>query len=154
MNKEKRKQIVLDKKLSRVWQSYKDMKKDKQLELTNHSFSFHIDDIGAGWEYVHFKMDDQQHGFRISYIGPGVSDFVRYSTHLEKNETGTFSWYDEPGEYNWLLSRRDDMIYIEAPFCKNGFFLRYDYFKHQVIEGWKIGILRMYTNIKVIGEDE
>ena len=130
------------------------MKKEKQLELTNHSFSFRIDNIGAGWEYVHFVLDDQSHDFRISYIGPGVSDFVRYSTHLEKNETGTFTWYDEPGEYNWLLSRRDDVIYIEAPFCKNGFFLRYDYFKHQVIEGWKIGILRMYTNIKVIGEDE
>ena len=50
MNKDKRKQIVLDKKLSRIWQSYNDVKKEKQLELTNHSFSFHIDDIGAGWE--------------------------------------------------------------------------------------------------------
>ena len=154
MNKEKRMQKDRDKKLSRIWQSYNDMKKEKQLEVTDHVFSFQIDDIGAGWEYVHFVLDDQLHSFRISYIGPGVSDFVRYSTHLEKNETGTFTWYDEPGEYNWLLSRRDDVIYIEAPFCKNGFFLRYDYFKHQVIEGWKIGILRMYTNIKVIGEDE
>ena len=54
MNKEKRKQIVRDKKLSRIWQSYNDVGIEKQLELTNHSFSFHIDDIGAGWEYVHF----------------------------------------------------------------------------------------------------
>ena len=154
MNKEKRKQIVLDKKLSRIWQSYNDVKKENQLELTDHVFSFHIDDIGAGWEYVHFVLDKQPHSFRISYIGPGVSDFVRFSTRLEKNETGTFTWYDEPGEYNWLLSRRDDVIYIEAPFCKDGFFLRYDYFKDRVNEGWKIGILRMYTNIKVIGEDE
>ena len=37
MNKEKRKQIELDKKLSRIWQSYKDVKKEKQLELTNRS---------------------------------------------------------------------------------------------------------------------
>ena len=154
MTRNNKQQKMLDRKVQRIWQSFKDVGQEKQTELIGHIFSFHIDDIGTGWEYVHFVLDDDGFGFRISYIGPGVSDFVRYSTHLEKNETGTFTWYDEPGEYNWLLSRRDDVIYIEAPFRKNGFFLRYDYFKDQVNEGWKIGILRMYTNIKVIGEDE
>ena len=140
MNKEKRKQIELDKKLSRIWQSYKDVKKEKQLELTNHSFSFRIDNIGAGWEYVHFVLDDQSHDFRISYIGPGVTAFVESVTSLKDKESKEFTWYDEPGEYTWLVSRHDKIVYIEAPWMEKGFFLNYEYFKNQIQDGYKNSI--------------
>lgn len=76
MNKEKRKQIVLDKKLSRVWQSYKDVKKDKQLELTNHSFSFHkatISAIGGGEQEVQARRDVE-----IVIPDPGRSFYEDY----------------------------------------------------------------------------
>ena len=135
MNRENRKQKELEKRMARVWQSFQSFGKDKQSALTAHTFSFHLDDTGAGWEYVHFVLDDVPHGFRISYIGPGVSDFVRAATSLKKRETRDFTWYDEPGEYSWIISRRDDLVYIEAPSIERGFFLRYDYFKAEILKG-------------------
>ena len=139
MNSEKRQQKELDRRMTRVWQSFRDVGQEKQSILTDHTFSFHIDDIGAGWEYVHFILDDESFGFRISYIGPGVSDFVSSVTSLDKNKSILFTWYDEPGEYTWIISRRDDLVYIEAPFRKNGFFLKYDHFCDQIRKGWKSG---------------
>ena len=123
--------------MARVWQSFHSVGKEKQSALTDHTFSFFLDDTGAGWEYVHFVLDDESYSFRISYIGPDVSDFVNTSTSLDKKESVQFTWYDEPGEYTWLFSRRDDLIYVEAPYVENGFFLRYDYFRTEILKGWR-----------------
>lgn len=68
--------------------------------MTDHTFSFHIDDIGTGWEYVHFVFDGEEFGFRISYIGPGISDFAEAMSSLKEKESKIFTWYDEPGGYN------------------------------------------------------
>ncbi|MBQ6504823.1 MAG: hypothetical protein IJI57_13020 [Flexilinea sp.] len=136
MNRENRKQKELEKKMARIWQSFQDAGKEKQALLTDHTFSFHVDDTGAGWEYVHFLLDGKSYGFRISYIGPGISEFVNVSMSLDKKESVQFTWYDEPGEYTWLFSRRDDLIYIEAPYVKNGFFLKYEYFCTEILKGW------------------
>ena len=133
-------QKMLDRKVQRIWQSFRDVGQEKQTELTGHTFSFHIDDIGAGWEYVHFVLDNEEFGFRISYIGPGVSDFVESMTSLQKTESKDFTWYDEPGEYTWLVSRRDDIVYIETPSGKNNFFLKYEYFRNQILDGYKKGV--------------
>lgn len=137
MNSEKRQQKELDRRMTRIWQSFKDVGQERQTLLTDHVFSFHIDDIGAGWEYVHFTLDDESHGCRISYIGPGVSDFVDALTSLDKNQSIIFTWYDEPGEYTWTISRRNDFVYVEAPYAEEGFFLKYDYLRNQIREGCK-----------------
>ena len=135
MNKENRKQKELEKRMSRIWQSYQAAGKEKQAALTAHSFSFHLDDVGAGWEYVHFELDGEFFGFRISYIGPDVSSFVEAAASLGKKQSLGFTWYDEPGEYTWIFSRREDVIYIEAPSPEKGFFLNYDHFRTQILEG-------------------
>ena len=48
--------------LHRIWQPFRDADKEKQAELTDHTFSFHIDEIGEGREYVHFIPDDEGFG--------------------------------------------------------------------------------------------
>ena len=140
MNSRNKQQKILDKKMARIWQSFRDVGNEKQAELTDHTFSFHIDDIGTGWEYVHFVLDTEGYGFRISYIGPGVSDFVESMTSLKKNESKEFTWYDEPGEYTWIVSRQGEIVYVEAPNGINGFFLKYEYFRNQIMEGYKKSI--------------
>ena len=135
MNRENRKQKELEKRMSRIWQSYNAAGEEKQAGLTAHSFSFQLDDAGAGWEYVHYELDGERFGFRISYIGPDVSSFVETVTSLGKKESAGFTWYDEPGEYTWVFSRRGDVIYVEPPFREKGFFLSYDHFRAQVLEG-------------------
>ena len=82
MTRSNKHQKMLDRKVQRIWQSFRDVGQDRQTELTGHTFSFHIDDIGAGWEYVHFILDDDGCGFRISYIGPSVTEFVKSVTTM------------------------------------------------------------------------
>ena len=140
MPRSNKQQKMLDRKVQRVWQSFRDVGREKQTALTDHTFSFHIDDIGTGWEYVHFILDGKEYGFRISYIGPGVSAFVESVTSLKKKESKEFTWYDEPGEYTWIVSRLEKIVYIEAPWMENGFFLDYEYFKNQILDGYKNSI--------------
>ena len=140
MNSRNKQQKKLDKKMAGIWQSFRDVGHEKQGKLIDHTFSFHIDDIGAGWEYVHFVLDNEEFGFRISYIGPGVSDFVESMTSLQKTESTDFTWYDEPGEYTWLVSRQDDIVYVEAPTGEESFFLKYEYFREQILDGYKKGV--------------
>ena len=140
MTRSNKHQKMLDRKVQRIWQSFRDVGQEKQTELTAHTFSFHIDDIGAGWEYVHFVLDNEEFGFRISYIGPGVSDFVESMTSLQKTESKDFTWYDEPGEYTWIVSRLNDIVYVEPPYGTDGFYLKYDYFKDQILEGYNKSI--------------
>ncbi len=140
MTRSNKHQKMLDRIVQRIWQSYRDAGQEKQTELTDHTFSFHIDDIGAGWEYVHFVLDEEGFAFRISYIGPSVTDFVKSMTTLKKNESKEFTWYDEPDEYTWLVSRLKDIVYVEPPVSVNGFYLKYDYFKDQIMEGYNKSI--------------
>lgn len=48
--------------LQRIWQPFRDAGKEKQAELTDHTFSFPIDETGTGREYVHFVLDDEGFG--------------------------------------------------------------------------------------------
>ncbi len=140
MTRTNKHQKMLDRKVQRAWQPYREADKEKLTELTDHTFSFHIDEIGAGWEYVHFILDDEGFGFRISYIGPGVTDFVKSMTTMKKIESKEFTWYDEPDEYTWFVSRLKDIVYVEPPIAVNGFYLKYDYFRDQILAGYKNSI--------------
>ena len=140
MTRSNKYQKMLDRKVQRAWQPFREAGKEKQTELTGHTFSFHIDEIGAGWEYVHFILDDEGFGFRISYIGPSVTDFVKSMTTMKKIESKEFTWYDEPDEYTWFVSRLKDIVYVEPPIAVNGFYLKYDYFRDQILEGFNNSI--------------
>ena len=117
------------------WEYFRGCNQNKRKKLLRHDFKFCLDDVGAGWEYVHFELDGKDvSSFRISYIGPGVKDFVECATSLKEKENIGFTFYDEPGEHTVFMSRRQDKIYIELPYMDKGFFLRYGAFVKAVSE--------------------
>ena len=122
------------KRLKRIWRDFESSGMCKELEThpEKHTFEFSVG-IGVGWEYVDYVVNGKKAGScRVSYIGPDVSKFVDCVRNLGDGDTEYFIWYDEPGEYQWLLSRNGEYIYIEAPGIKGGFFLDYDYFVAQL----------------------
>ena len=122
------------KRLKSIWRSFEtsDLPKDLKARPEKHAFEFSVDE-GVGWEYVSYVINGKETGFcRVSYIGPDVSRFVERVENLADGKTEHFTWYDEPGEYHWLLSRKGDYIYVEAPGIEQGFFLIYDYFLNQL----------------------
>ncbi|MCR4747163.1 MAG: hypothetical protein K5836_01685 [Clostridiales bacterium] len=117
------------------WEYFRECSKGKRKRLLDHDFKFCLDDIGAGWEYVHFELDGKNvSSFRISYIGPGVREFVECATSLKEKENNSFTFCDEPGEHVVFMSRRRENIYIELPYMDKGFFLKYDKFISAVSE--------------------
>ena len=122
------------------WAAFFDADSETRKKLTDHSFEFIIDDIGSGWEYVRVILDgDIERNYRVSYIGPTVKSFVRLAMTLNEDQTEEFTWLDEPSyiEYSWLLSRKGDVVYVEAPDIDEGFFLEYDYLKSQIRSGFE-----------------
>ena len=119
------------------WKIFREGDSRKRKKLTGHAFSFCIDDIGSGWEYIHFELDGKAVcSCRVSYIGPDVHAFVRTVTELKEKDFLEFAFLDEPGEYDFVFSRRGDAVYIELPRMEDGFFLKYDYFVERVMEGF------------------
>ena len=41
------------------WAYYRECTPKKRKKLSDHEFAFRIDDTGAGWEYVHFELDEE-----------------------------------------------------------------------------------------------
>ena len=127
-------------KLKTVWTAYDGADAETRKRMKDHSFEFIIDDVGSGWEYVRVVLDKEiERHYRVSYIGMTVKGFVRTVMTLEPDQTLEFVWSDEPSyiEYPWLFSRRDEVIYVEAPRIEEGFFLGYDYFKSQIRKGFE-----------------
>ena len=117
------------------WQYFRTRKSQRKRNLLNHDFAFRVDDVGAGWEYVHFELDGRIVGsYRVSYIGPGVRDFVETVTRMKEKDYQEVVFCDEPGEYVLQFSRRGDNVYIKLPAMEDGFFLKYDAFVDQVTE--------------------
>ena len=139
-NEQQKQQIMLEGKMAGIWKSFRAAGREKQAELADHTFSFHIDDTGTGWEYVHFVPDNKKYGFRISDIGPGVSAFVEAMTSLQKKESKLFTRDDGPGEYTRAVSRLKDVVYVEYPTGNGGFFLKYDYFRDRILAGYQNSI--------------
>ena len=126
--------------VGKIWTLFYGADRETRKRMTDHSFDFIIDDVGSGWEYVRVVLDEEiERSYRVSYIGPTVKDFVRTAMTLGPNELQQFSWSDEPSyiEYPWLLSRQNDVVYVEAPKIENGFFLDYDYLKSQIRKGFE-----------------
>ena len=144
MRKEKRMQqkreAEIESRLKSKWKALRRRGEEERRQLLDRRFAFVVDDIGAGWEYIHFELDGKTFAsYRISYIGPGVSDFVDKVTSLGEEEICEITFYDEPGEYTLLFVRKQDIIYIEIPENRNGFFMKYDVFADRIRKGYKWG---------------
>ncbi|MBQ6479193.1 MAG: hypothetical protein IJI44_07505 [Erysipelotrichaceae bacterium] len=123
-----------------IWTEFNNTDPEDRKKIMDHTFEFIIDDIGSGWEYVSIILDEKiKRNYRVSYIGPTVTGFVRTFMTLGLNQTEQFTWLDEPSyiEYPWLLSRQKDVIYVEAPGIKKGFYISYDYLKKQIRKGFE-----------------
>ena len=120
------------------WEYFRKRKSDRKRKLLDHEFAFRVDDVGAGWEYIRFELDGKTvDSFRVSYIGPGVRDFVDSVTGMKEKDFKEVVFYDEPGEHHLLFSRRYGSIYIKLPAMEDGFFLRYDYFADRILEEFR-----------------
>ena len=120
------------------WQYFRECSPQKRKRMFKKSFAFCIDDIGAGWEYIHFELSGETvSSFRVSYIGPGVRAFAETVADMKEKENTEFVFLDEPGEHRVFLSRRKDNIYVELPGMEEGFFLRYAVFKDKILEEFR-----------------
>lgn len=117
------------------WKHFRESSNKTRKKLLDHSFALCIDDIGAGWEYVHFELDGKTvSSFRISYIGPDLHAFLSVVRNLKEKDFAEVVFMDEPGEHPVLLSRRMDNIYIKLPGMEDGFFMKYAGFVAQITE--------------------
>ena len=131
-------QILQD--IDRKWAEFNSADAETRKRLMDHSFEFIIDDVGSGWEYVRVILDENiERSYRVSYIGPTVTGFVRTVMTLDPMQTEEFIWSDEPSyiEYPWILSRRNEVIYVKAPKIEEGFFISYDDLKTQIRNGFE-----------------
>ena len=125
-------------KAAEKWQYFRDCKPQKRKKLLKKDFAFRIDDIGAGWEYIHFELGGKTvSSFRVSYIGPGVRSFAEEAASMKEKENKEFVFMDEPGQHTVFLSRRKENIYIELPGMDEGFFLRYAMFVEKIMEEFR-----------------
>ena len=140
MGKKERLERQAEKKagVDKKWEYFKKCSKEKRESLLSHTFAFCIDDIGSGWEYIHFELDGKTAAsYRVSYIGPDVHAFFRIVTDMEETDFKKIVFYDEPGEYPLLFSRRNDVIYVKLYGMEDGVFLKYDDFIKQITEEFR-----------------
>ena len=123
--------------MSRAMEKWNELKRfseeERKQALNRRILTFHIDDIGAGWEYVHFELDHQTiMSLRISYIGPGVDSFINELNNMKEEDSREIIFCNEPGEYILTFARKKDVFYIELPVMKKGLFQEYPVFLSQV----------------------
>ena len=116
------------------WNELKRFSEEERKQILNQrTLTFHVDDIGAGWEYIHFELDHQTLlSLRVSYIGPGVDAFLYELNSMKEEDSREIIFCDEPGEYILTISRKKDVFYIELPTMKKGIFQEYPVFLSQV----------------------
>ena len=125
--------------LSRAAEKWKELKacadEERKQALNQRALIFHLDDVGAGWEYVHFSLDGRTvDSFRISYIGPDVRSFVSAVSSLKEEDCAEVVFCDEPGEYFLVFARKMDVLYIELPGMKKGVFQEYAVFRDRILQ--------------------
>ena len=133
-NQQKKRKLYALSRAAEKWNELKRCSEEERKQALNRQvLSFHIDALGAGWEYIHFELDGNTvASFRVSYIGPGVDAFADELAGLKEEDCGEIVFCDEPGEYFLFFARKKDVFYIEFPFRKKGIFQEYSVFLGQV----------------------
>ena len=110
----KKKQYALS-RAAEKWNELRPLSgEERRQALNQHALAFRLDDIGAGWEYVHFELDQKSvEAFRISYIGPDVNFFISELENLKEEDSGDIVFCDEPGEYPLFFARKKDRFAAE-----------------------------------------
>lgn len=133
--------MLTEEKKARVvekWKYFRECSSKKRKRLLNHSFAFYVEyDCGVE-DAFRFELDGEKDVLiGLGYAGPRKDDFVKIVTNLKEKELQEVGYLYEPGEADLLFSRRKENIYIELPYRKDGFFLRYAYFVEKILEGYQ-----------------
>lgn len=127
------KQETQAEKVDRLWRSFLKKSTEKRGQLLSHTLKFRVASMGGnGWQDIGLSLDGASASYHISDIGNSADDFLKFMRELAPDAMGYFSWSREPGSYDWFFSRRDELLYVEVPGIRDGIFIRYDDFVHQI----------------------
>jgi hypothetical protein len=121
--------------IAEKWKCFREYGRKKRKKLLDHTFAFSVEYDGRVEDAFRFEMDGESHVVGLGYAGPRKDDFVKIVTSLKEKDLQEIGYLYEPGEADILISRRNEHIYIELPYFKDGFFMRYSYFVEKILEG-------------------
>lgn len=121
--------------IAEKWKCFREYSRKKRKKLLDHTFAFYVEYDCGMEDAFRFEMDGEAHVVGLGYAGPRKDDFVKIVTNLKEKDLQEVGYLYEPGEANIILSRRMENIYIELPYFKDGFFIRYNYFVEKILEG-------------------
>ena len=125
------------------WERYRRADRREKLALLRHSFSMYIPHADRGYEFLRIVLDDRAELEYSVNKAAAVSDdytlrgFVRFVSALGEGETKTFAWVTADGIKEWILSRDDAVLYVNAPGLGEGFFIRYLEFRDECFAAYE-----------------
>ena len=125
------------------WERYRRADRREKLALLRHSFSMYIPNADRGYEFLRIVLDDRAELEYSVNKAAAVSDdytlrgFVRFVFALKEGETKTFAWVTADGIKEWILSRDDAVLYVNAPGLGEGFFIRYLEFRDECFAAYE-----------------
>ena len=136
-------QELLQMMVAEPWERYRRADRREKLALLRHSFSMYIPHADRGYEFLCIVLDDRAELEYSVNKAAAVSDdytlrgFVRFVFALGEGETKTFAWVTADGIKEWILSRDDAVLYVNAPGLGEGFFIRYLEFRDECFAAYE-----------------
>ena len=136
-------QELLQMMVAEPWERYRRADRREKLALLRHSFSMYIPHADRGYEFLRIVLDDRAELEYSVNKAAAVSDdytlrgFVRFVFALGEGETKTFAWVTADGIKEWILSRDDAVLYVNAPGLGEGFFIRYLEFRDECFAAYE-----------------
>ena len=136
-------QELLQMVVAEPWERYRRADRREKLALLRHSFSMYIPHADRGYEFLRIVLDDRAELEYSVNKAAAVSDdytlrgFVRFVFALKEGETKTFAWVTADGIKEWILSRDDAVLYVNAPGLGEGFFIRYLEFRDECFAAYE-----------------
>ena len=136
-------QELLQMMVAEPWERYRRADRREKLALLRHSFSMYIPHADRGYEFLRIVLDDRAELEYSVNKAAAVSDdytlrgFVRFVFALKEGETKLFTWVTAHGNKEWILSRDDAVLYVNAPGLGEGFFIRYLEFRDECFAAYE-----------------
>jgi hypothetical protein len=75
---------------------------------------------GSGWSEAIISDGANEASLNVSYLSDALRDLVTAVIQLlEGGKRAEFFWLDEPGEYQWLLTQREQTLSIRITHYRN-----------------------------------
>ena len=136
-------QELLQMMVAEPWERYRRADRREKLALLRHSFSMYIPHADRGYEFLRIVLDDRAElEYSVNKAAAVSNDytlrgFVRFVFALGEGETKTFAWVTADGIKEWILSRDDAVLYVNAPGLGEGFFIRYLEFRDECFAAYE-----------------